>query len=82
MTPMEQIAALADVALNVEAQLAQSTMTIREVLALDAGSVVKTSRPAGENVDVLIGGVLVGSGEVVVMEEKVGVRMTSFRTPA
>ena len=53
-------------------------MTIREVLALRAGAVIKTTRAAGENVAILVGGAPIGSGEIVIMEETVGVRITDF----
>ena len=42
-------------------------------------SVIETARSAGENIDIYIGGVLCGSGEVVVIENKLGVRITDFR---
>ena len=54
-------------------------MTVEEILSLEPGSVVKLPRSAGENIDVLVGGTLVGSGEIVIIEDTVGVRITDFK---
>ena len=54
-------------------------MTTREVLQLEEGCVIGTARSAGENIDIYIGGVICGSGEIVVIENKLGVRITDFR---
>jgi flagellar motor switch protein FliN/FliY len=79
MTALEEIAHLADVPIEVEIELARKTMALREILALTVGSVVKMPRSAGENIDILAGGTLIGSGEVVIIEETVGIRITDFR---
>ena len=54
-------------------------MRTREVLELEEGCVISTLRSAGENIDIYIGGVLCGSGEIVVVENTLGVRITDFR---
>jgi flagellar motor switch protein FliN len=79
MTPLEEIGPLADVPVDVEVELDRRIMKTREVTALEAGSVIATSRSAGENIDIYIGGVLCGSGEIVVIENVLGVRITDFR---
>jgi flagellar motor switch protein FliN/FliY len=79
MNPQEEIAPLGDVPVEIEVELDRRVMTTREVLRLEEGSVIETARSAGENIDIYIGGVLCGSGEVVVMENKLGVRITDFR---
>jgi len=79
MTALEQVEHLADVAMEVEAELDRVTMTIEKILALEAGSVIRTNRSAGENIDLMIGTTRVGSGEVVIIDETVGVRITDFR---
>jgi flagellar motor switch protein FliN/FliY len=79
MTALEEIAHLADVPIEIEIELARKTMALREILALAVGSVVKMPRSAGENIDILAGGTLIGSGEVVIIEETVGIRITDFR---
>ena len=40
---------------------------------------IKMTRSAGENIDILVGGALLGSGEIVIIEEAVGVRITDFK---
>ena len=77
-SPMDQIGHLADVAIEVEVELDRKQLTVREVLELEAGSVLKMTRSAGENIDVLIGGSLVGFGEIVLVEDTVAVRITDF----
>jgi flagellar motor switch protein FliN/FliY len=78
MTPQEEIAALADVPVAVEAELDRKIMTVGEILRLEKGSVVKLTRSAGENIDLVVGGRLVAFGEIVVLEETMGVRITDF----
>ena len=79
MTPQEEIAPLGEVPVEIEVELDRRIMTTREVLCLDEGSVIETARSAGENIDIYIGGVLCGSGEIVVTENTLGVRITDFR---
>ena len=78
MTPTEIISHLADIPVDVDVELDHRIMSIREILALEAGSVVKMRRSAGENIDILIGRALVGWGEIVIIEDSVGVRITDF----
>ena len=79
MTPQEEIAPFGDVPVDIEIELVRRTMTAREVLKLEEGCVIATLRSAGENIDIYIGGVLCGSGEIVVIENALGVRITDFR---
>jgi len=78
MPPLEEIGHFADVPVDVDAELDRKIMTVRQILELDAGSVIKMNRSAGENIDVLIGGALLGYGEIAIMEENFGVRITDF----
>lgn len=78
MSPQEEIAPLADVPVAIEAELDRKVMTIGEILRLERGSVVKLTRSAGENIDLVVGGRLVAFGEIVVLEETMGVRITDF----
>lgn len=78
MPTLEEIAPLADVPLDIEVELDRRIMTMGTILDLDAGSVIRMSRSAGENIDILIGGVLVGFGEIVIIEDIMGVRITDF----
>ncbi|MCZ2153535.1 MAG: flagellar motor switch protein FliN [Bryobacterales bacterium] len=75
---LKDLAAFADVPMEMEVELDRRTVPIREVLSLEPGSVIVLSRAAGENVDVWMNGVLIGFGEIVVLEEKLGVRITDF----
>ena len=79
MAALEQITHLADIPAHIDVELDRITMTIRDLLALQAGTVIKTSRAAGENIGISIGGALVGSGEIVIMEESVAIRITDFQ---
>jgi flagellar motor switch protein FliN/FliY len=79
MTPLEEIAPLAEVPVVIAVELDRQVMPMREVLELAEGSVIRTARSAGENIDIYIGGVLSGSGEIVVIENTIGVRITDFR---
>ncbi|MDP3000353.1 MAG: FliM/FliN family flagellar motor switch protein [Bryobacterales bacterium] len=79
MTPMEEIAKLADVPVLIEVEIGRPMLKLGDILALEEGSVVALPRSAGENIDIRVGGALVCYGEVIVMENSVGVRITSFR---
>ena len=79
MNPQEEVAPLGDIPVEIEVELDRRVMSTREVLDLEEGSVIGTTRSAGENIDIYIGGVLCGSGEIVVIESTLGVRITDFR---
>ena len=78
MTALEEIQHLSDIPMEVEVELDRKKMTLREILALQEGSVIKMPRSAGENIDLFAGGALIGSGEVVIVEDTVAVRITDF----
>ena len=82
MTTLEQIAHLADVPIDLDVQLGRTMLTVETILHLDSGSVIKIPRSAGENIDILAGGSLIGSGEIVIIEENFGVRITDFTEEA
>ena len=79
MSVLEQTAHLARVPIDLEAELGRCTMTLDAILALRAGSVIKLPRSAGENIDIRAGGHVLGSGEIVIIEERFGVRITDFK---
>jgi len=79
MNPQEEIAPLGEIPVDIEIELDRRIMTTREVLQLETGSIIGTSRSAGENIDIYIGGVLSASGEIVLIENSLGVRITDFR---
>jgi flagellar motor switch protein FliN/FliY len=78
MTAFEEVGHLSDIPVEVDVELDRKTMSVREILSLDKGSVIKMVRSAGENIDIYIGGAMLGSGEIVIIEETVGVRITDF----
>ncbi len=78
MTPIQEIAGLADVPVEVEVQLGHKILTIAQILELGPESVIRMARSAGDNIDILVGGTLIGYGEIVIIEDAVGVRITDF----
>lgn len=78
--PLRDHEHLADIPLRVEALLDRLTMNMRTVASLEEGSVLTLTRSAGDNVDLYVGGVKLGSGEIVVIENTIGVRLTDLLT--
>ncbi len=76
----EKLNMLMDVNLVVTVELGRTDLTIREVLDLQRGSVVELDRMAGDPVDILINDHLFAHGEVVVVDDKFGVRITEIVT--
>jgi flagellar motor switch protein FliN/FliY len=72
---------LMDVNLPVSIELGRTKMSISDILALGPGSVVELSKLAGEPVDVMVNFKTVARGEVVVIDENFGVRITQLMTP-
>lgn len=73
---------LLDVELHVTVELGRTSMTIKEVLSVGPGSIVELDTLAGDNVDILVNGTLIAKGEVVVVDDKFGVRVTEVVSPA
>jgi flagellar motor switch protein FliN/FliY len=69
-----------DIPLEVKVELGRTTRKIREVLELGPGSVVELDKLAGEPVDILVNEKLFAKGEVVVIDENFGVRITDILT--
>jgi flagellar motor switch protein FliN/FliY len=69
---------LGDVHLEVTVQLGAVKLTVRELLALQEGSVLELDRAAGAAVDVMVNGRLIARGDVVVIDEELGVRITEI----
>ncbi|MBM4423032.1 MAG: flagellar motor switch protein FliN [Chloroflexi bacterium] len=72
---------LMDVSLRVSVVLGRAQMLVKDVLALQHGSVVELDHMAGEPVDVLVNDRLIARGEVVVIEDKFGIRITEIVSP-
>jgi len=66
----------ARVPFDVQVQIDRIRMRIADLLNLKAGAVVALRKPAGDSFDVLVGGARIGSGEAVVVNDTVGVRLT------
>ena len=69
---------LADVEMGVTAELGRCHMTVRELLSLTPGAIIDLDRSAGALVDVLVNGTLIARGEVVVIDEEFGIRISEL----
>ncbi len=67
-----------EIPVRVNAELGHTNMTIKKLLTLGPGSVVELERLAGESIDLLVNGVLIGKGDVVVVNENFGLRITEI----
>lgn len=72
---------LLDIPVTLSMELGRTKISIRQLLQLNQGSVVELDRLAGEPLDILVNNTLVAHGEVVVVNEKFGVRLTDVITP-
>ena len=71
-----------DIPVHISMEVGRTSITIRNLLQLNQGSVIELDRLAGEPLDVLVNGTLIAHGEVVVVNEKFGIRMTDVISPA
>ncbi|KTD32393.1 flagellar motor switch protein FliN [Legionella moravica] len=71
-----------DIPVSVTVEVGRTKMTIRNLLQLNQGGIVALDRLAGDPLDVLVNGTLVAHGEVVVVNEKFGVRLTDIVSKA
>lgn len=71
-----------DVPVTISMEIGRTQINIRNLLQLNQGSVVELDRLAGEPMDVLVNGTLVAHGEVVVVNDKFGIRLTDVISPA
>ncbi len=74
--------AILDVPVTISMEIGRTKIAIRNLLQLNQGSVVELDRLAGEPMDVLVNGTLIAQGEVVVVNEKFGLRLTDIISPA
>ena len=70
-----------DIPLQVTVELGRSKMLIKDILALNQGSVVELTKQAGEPLDVFVNSKLIARGEAVVINEKFGIRLTDIVSP-
>ncbi len=78
----EDLNLVLDIPVKMTVELGRTKMTIKELLRLSPGSVVSLEGLAGEPLDILINGYLIAQGEVVVVSDKFGIRITDIITPS
>ncbi|MFM2478327.1 flagellar motor switch protein FliN [Celerinatantimonas sp. MCCC 1A17872] len=72
----QKLDAILDIPVTISMEVGRSSINIRNLLQLNQGSVVELDRVAGEPLDVMVNGTLVAHGEVVVVNDKFGIRLT------
>jgi flagellar motor switch protein FliN/FliY len=80
MTELQGFERVQDIPLELAVELGRTRLLIKDILELRAGSIVELEKMAGEPVDILANGLLVARGEVVVIEDAFGVRITEIIT--
>ena len=78
----EDLNLVLDIPVKMTVELSRTKMTIKELLRLSPGSIVSLDGLAGEPLDILINGYLIAQGEVVVVSDKFGIRITDIITPS
>lgn len=76
MSPAQNLELVLDVPVNLSIELGGCQLPMREVLQLQVGSVVQLDKPADAPVDLTVNGKLIARGEVVVIEDRLGVKIT------
>ncbi len=74
----EKMELILDIPVSITVEIGRTKMTIRNLLQLNQGGIVALDRLAGEPLDLLVNGTLVAHGEVVVVSDKFGVRLTEI----
>lgn len=82
ISPDVNLDVILDVPVSLSMEIGRTQISIRNLLQLNQGSVVELDRLAGEPMDVLVNGTLIAHGEVVVVNEKFGIRLTDVVSPA
>jgi flagellar motor switch protein FliN len=77
-SPLEQLGAIYDVPVQLSAVLGKASMPISQLLRLGRGAVLELDRKVGESIDILVNNRLVARGEVVIVDERIGVTMTEI----
>jgi flagellar motor switch protein FliN len=80
-SPYHRIEFIQDVPLRLSAEIGQTILSVREILALSAGSVVEFTKVVGEPMDITVSGRLMARGEIVVVNERYGVRISEVTRP-
>ncbi|SIP73032.1 Flagellar motor switch protein FliN [Xenorhabdus innexi] len=82
LSQLSDIDLIMDIPVKLSVELGRTKMTIKQLLKLSQGSVVSLDGLAGEPLDILINGYLIAQGEVVVVSDKYGIRITDIITPS
>ena len=72
---------LLDISVEISVEIGRTKMPIGQLLSLSKGSIIELNKIAGESVDILVNGKLLGKGEIVVVNERLGVRIVEIVTP-
>ena len=80
-SPEENLEMILDIPVTLSVEIGRTRINISNLLKLNQGSVVELDRLAGEPMDVIVNGTLVAHGEVVVVNEKFGIRLTDIISP-
>jgi len=80
--PVHDINMVLDIPVQLSVELGRTKVPIKHILQLGQGSVVELDALAGEPMDVLVNGYLIAQGEVVVVNDKFGIRLTDVVTPS
>ncbi|MEC2110449.1 flagellar motor switch phosphatase FliY [Bacillus stercoris] len=80
--PINNLDMLLDIPLSITVELGRTKRSVKEILELSAGSIIELDKLAGEPVDILVNQRIVAKGEVVVIEENFGVRVTDILSQA
>ena len=82
LTDNPDLEVVLDIPVKIAMEVGSTQITIRNLLQLNQGSVIELERLAGEPLDVLVNGTLIAHGEVVVVNEKFGIRVTDVISPS
>ena len=78
----DRLDVILDIPVSLSMEVGRTQIPIRNLLQLTQGSVVELDRLAGEPLDVMVNGTMIAHGEVVVVNEKYGIRLTDVMSPA
>ncbi|MFW2331381.1 MAG: flagellar motor switch protein FliN [Nitrospinota bacterium] len=77
----KNLEAFSDIPLNISVELGQTLLPVRDILELKRGSILELSKLLGESMEIFINDLLTARGEVVVVNEKFGIRVTDVIDP-
>ena len=74
----QRITRFHDIPIELSVELDRKLMKVRDILSLQEGTIIKMNRSAGDNMSLLLQGVVAGYGEIVVIEDAIGIRITEM----